>query len=104
MKSILKKGKDSNDFNGCAARAPKKTRPLNLSDCPNKGVSALAAFSLSQVAKITIHSSQHGVSGRVMSDHVLDLESKAIGFMLRRCPDSGIVALDQAAAFPTLSR
>jgi hypothetical protein len=98
------KGKDSNDFNGCAARAPKKTRPLNLSDCPNKGVSALAAFSLSQVAKITIHSSQHGVSGRVMSDHVLDLESKAIGFMLRRCPDSGIVALDQAAAFPTLSR
>ena len=42
------------------------------------------AFSLTQVAKITVHSSQHGVSGRVMADHILDLESKAIGFISGR--------------------
>ena len=39
-----------------------------------------------------------------MSNNVIDLEAKALKFMLSNEKLAGIVALDQAAAFPTISR
>ena len=65
----------------------------------------LGCLSLNQVAEKTVNIFQAGgVSGIKMVDHILDLEAKAIQFVLTNQLLSGIFALDQAAAFPSISR
>eukprot|EP00969_Alexandrium_andersonii_P226120 9985479-Alexandrium_andersonii.AAC.1 len=45
-----------------------------------------------------------GIAGRSTHDKIFEVEAKAIGFMIQRCSGAGVIALDQRAAFPTLSR
>ena len=88
---FLPKGKELDDFSGRIQRTPSKTRLLTLSNCDNKSAAALIAFPLNDVARATVHHSQTGVSGRSMATNMVNLESKAIEFMLRRAP--GLVFL-----------
>ena len=62
---------------------------LPLNDCASKTVSEIQAG---------------GIRGRRMSDNILNLECKALQFMITNQLLSGIFALDQAAAFPSISR
>ena len=39
-----------------------------------------------------------------MIDNILMLEARALTFVMQNLPDAGIILVDQAAAFPTLSR
>eukprot|EP00969_Alexandrium_andersonii_P130341 5762874-Alexandrium_andersonii.AAC.1 len=45
-----------------------------------------------------------GIAGRSMHDKIFEVEAKAIEYMIRRHGGAGVIALDQRAAFPTLSR
>eukprot|EP00969_Alexandrium_andersonii_P272864 12061016-Alexandrium_andersonii.AAC.1 len=44
------------------------------------------------------------IAGRRMRDQIFEVGAKAIEFMVRRCAGAGVIALDQRAAFPILSR
>ena len=60
---------------------------------------------LGVVAQSVIGSSQvGGVSGRFMGDHIIDLESKLVKYVVTRSKFGGIIAIDQRTAFPALSR
>ena len=96
------KGKEDGDTESQCRRHPGKTRPLCLSGCDNKGVAALLAVPLSEVADVTVDQCQAGLRGRSMTNNIVQLEAKALQFLIENAPDSGIIALDQAAAFPTL--
>ena len=99
------KGKEASDFTCCFTRPPQKTRPLSLSNTDNKSTSTLVSFPLNEVASKTVHVLQTGgIKGRIMVDNIINLEAKAIQFMITHALLSGIFALGQAAAFPSISR
>ncbi len=45
-----------------------------------------------------------GLKGKQMLDHIIKMEGKILDFLARNFPHSGVIALDVAAAFPSLSR
>ncbi len=65
----------------------------------------MVALPLSECASRTVHPIQTGgIKGRIMVDNIINLEAKAIQFMITHQLLSGIFALDQAAAFPSIAR
>ena len=99
------KGLEAEDHTFRFTRAPSKTRPLSLSNTDNKATSAMAALPMNKCASSTVSEIQAGgVRGRKMTDNILNLEYKALQFMITNQLLSGIFALDQAAAFPSISR
>ena len=68
-------------------------------------IADLLSVPLSTVAAITVADFQTGgIKGRQMVNNILALEAKIIEFWMRRYPRSGVFALDQATAFPSISR
>ena len=99
------KGKDPSDFGPDFSRHPRHTRPISLSNTDNKCISSLAAIPLSDLGACTVSPNQSGgLPCRQMCDKILDLESKAMSFLLSRSLLSGLISIDQAAAFPSISR
>ncbi len=99
------KGKQPGDSEIMVTRKAKDTRPLNLSNCDAKHVSSMTTSPLCDVACKTVASFQKGgLKGRVFTEHILDLEAKIISYFTFHLPLSGISALDQEAAFPSIAR
>jgi len=60
---------------------------------------------LSVVCSVCITTQQaSGMKGEQMIDHIFTLDAKIIDYIVRNVPNSGILALDIASAFPSLSR
>ena len=99
------KGEQDNDGGGNFIRKPGKLRPLTLSNTDAKIVSKACSIPLTEIAEFTISSIQlDGLPGRQMIEHIINMEGEIIEFVMRKLPNSGILALDIASAFPSLSR
>ena len=99
------KGDDPDDTPVILTRSPKKVRPLNLSNTDTKHVSGMIARPLEDLASHTVASFQKGgTKNRHFVDHIIDLEAKLIRYVITAMPCAGIIALDQEAAFPSISR
>ena len=93
------------DSSGNFVRPLGKTRRLTLSNTDMKNISSAAACTLGKIATSCISDVQlGGVRGRQMIDHIIRMESRLLEFIARKLPRAGIIALDQAAAFPSISR
>ena len=102
---FILKGELPTDSRGNFVRPPGKTRPLTLSNTDMKNISSAAACTLGKIATSCISDVQlGGVRGRQMIDHIIRMESRLLEFIARKLPRAGIIALDQAAAFPSISR
>ena len=101
----IQKGKESRDTESNSIRKPGKTRPLTLSNTDMKIMSKCAAIPLDLLCQQLISSQQlGGVHGRQMVDHIVNIEAQIQKFMIENLPNAGIIALDMAAAFPSMSR
>ena len=101
--AFLPKGDDDTDAGG-ALRTPACTRPLQLANTDVKFASKALNVPLARAAGKVCHSQQRGfIAGRNLVDNILDVEAKAISHILRNHSTSGILLLDQKAAFPSLS-
>ena len=102
---FIQKGVDEGDAEGRFLRRPGKTRPLTLSNTDAKLISKAGAISLAAIASETISRFQvGGMKGLQMVDLIVRMEAKILDYIARRLPSAGIIALDVAAIFPSLSR
>ena len=82
------KGHEDGGYGDHFTRSSDKTRPIPLSQLDSPTVS---------------HTQSGGIPLRQITDTILYLEAKAIACMIKNLQDSGILASDQAAAFPSIS-
>ena len=97
------KGKEIDDTRQLI-RTPNKTRPITLSNTDSKHISSCICAPLDKVAQSIGNHQKGGISGRQMGEHILNLEAKLIQFVRTNCLLGGIIAMDQEAAFPSISR
>ena len=98
--------KDSVELaNGIKASRPKDLRPLTLSNSCFKFITYLVSVPVNDIAGRTVSNYQRGgLEGRQLVDNLLDIEAKAIQFLITTYMGAGIVLLDIKQAFPSLAR
>ena len=95
---------DQAEEDGTFIRKPSETRPLNLSNSVAKIIAAAINNTLSLLCAATVGPCQQGfIRGRSLIDNVVDVEATAVGFDRYYTGKSGIMLVDLAAAFPSLS-
>ena len=89
---------------GSFIRKPSETRPLNLSNAVAKVLAAAINRSLSQLCAVTVSVNQQGfIQGRSLIDNIIGVEATAVSYDRFYPGKSGIILVDFAAAFPSLS-
>jgi len=95
---------DQVEEGGSFVRKPTETRPLNLSNSVAKIIAAAINRTLSQLCAVTASPCQQGfIRGRSLIDNIIDVEATAVGYDKFYPGKSGIILVDLAAAFPSLS-